>query len=270
MSSGDRRGRAPVSGDVEPVVASLVVELARSESGLGFVYHALDLVAREHGWIDAMLVIDDERLGRQLFRAGRRPPADSTLFLEARGAAPGLYAESPAVASELSAVVTNLCAVAVHMDLLRHDASHDGLTGLFNRRSFDSQLAQTAAQSERYGWSFVLVLVDLDDFKRVNDRFGHEGGDTVLRTVGMELRSSLRAGDIAARLGGDEFALVLANGGPDLVDTIILRLERAAGSLLEGTGVRFSTGVAEAPAETTDAAELYRLADQRLYEAKRR
>ncbi|MDP8993030.1 MAG: GGDEF domain-containing protein [Actinomycetota bacterium] len=256
--------------DLQTLLVSLAADLSQSESGLSFIYQTLDAVSGREGWTDAVVVLDDPRLGRQFFRVDRRPPQESSLFERVNGGAPSLHAEPGPVEPCVSETVASLCAVALQMDLLRHDASHDGLTGLFNRRSFDSQLAQAAARSERYGWSFVLALIDLDHFKAVNDRYGHEGGDSVLRTVGMELRNSLRTGDVAARLGGDEFALVLANGDQDLVDTIIGRVERATGSILEGTGVGFSSGVATAPAETTDLGELYRLADARLYEAKRR
>ena len=255
-------------GLTDPLMASLAAELARSESGLSFVYRSLEGLVKDRGWDDALLVLEDARLGRQVFRAGRRPPDESSLRAKLNGGSPGLYAE-PAPAEAVSDVVMQLCSVALRMDLLRHDASHDALTGLFNRRSFDSQLDQAAARSERYGWSFVLALLDLDHFKGVNDRFGHEGGDAVLRAVGLELRQSLRTGDIAARVGGDEFALVLANGSHELVDSIIRRLEQAARSLAEGQGVGFSAGVAMAPAEATDRMDLYRLADHRLYGAKR-
>ncbi|MBW3668795.1 MAG: GGDEF domain-containing protein, partial [Actinobacteria bacterium] len=130
-------------------------------------------------------------------------------------------------------------------------------------------LVQSASRSVRYGWPFALVLIDIDRFKAVNDRLGHEGGDRILRAVGAELRQSLRAGDVAARLGGDEFALILAKGDASLVDALVRRLQAAVHDTLEGEEMGFSAGVALAPVEATDVTELYRLADRRLYEAKR-
>src|SRR2546421_438749 len=83
-------------------------------------------------------------------------------------------------------------AAALLIDVLGSDALHDPLTGLYNRRSFDEPPEQAAGRSRRYSWSFSLVLIDLDDFKRVNDELGHASGDALLRVIGLELRRALR------------------------------------------------------------------------------
>ena len=122
---------------------------------------------------------------------------------------PGLYAEPPVVGPLAAACLTSLVELALRLDLLTHDASHDALTGLLNRRSYELLLDQAVSRARRYGWPFALVVLDLDDFKVVNDRYGHAAGDAALRAVGAELRAALRGGDVAARLGGDEFALLV-------------------------------------------------------------
>lgn len=251
------------------LVTTFAAELAGAPSGIGFVYGALQRLAENGGWDDVLLVLDEPEVGRQVFRGNRRAPWEGAVRV-VRDLPPGLFADGEPVRLPATDTLVDLCRVAVRMDLFRHDASHDPLTGLLNRRSFDELLVQSTSRSVRYGWPFALVLVDLDHFKSLNDRLGHDVGDQVLRAVGSELRRSLRAGDVAARLGGDEFALLLAKGDSDLVNALTRRLHTAVAQAVEGETTSFSAGVALAPLEATDATELYRLADRRLYEAKGR
>ncbi|HEX2040555.1 MAG TPA: GGDEF domain-containing protein [Acidimicrobiales bacterium] len=252
-----------------PLLVSLAADLADCPNGISFVYRALERMAEEQGWHDVVLVLDEPTIGRQVFRSGRGAPWEADVRL-ARDLLPGLYADGTPVRHGITETLTDLCSVALRIDLFRHDASHDSLTGLLNRRSFEELLVQSTSRSVRYGWPFALVLIDVDRFKALNDRIGHEGGDRLLRAVGAELRRSLRAGDVAARMGGDEFALILAKGDAELVTALLLRLESAVRDALEGETTSFSAGLAMAPLEATDPTELYRLADRRLYEAKRR
>ncbi len=101
-----------------------------------------------------------------------------------------------------------LAQLAQHEALARH-ARTDAMTGLLNRRTFAEMLRQRLAQAKRTGRSGALLYLDLDNFKLVNDRFGHQRGDEALKTVAARLKDGSRAGDLAARLGGDEFALWL-------------------------------------------------------------
>lgn len=251
-------------------VMRLAHDLAASASGLDFLYATLATVAEERGWEDVILVLEDPSMGRQLFRRDRKPLDESELFARSLDAPAGVLTAPPDADAELLKTVHDLCAVAVRIDLLRHDAAHDALTALYNRRSFDQLLAQACSRSERYGLAFALVLLDVDGFKAINDQRGHAVGDMVLRTVGLELLRSLRTGDVAARIGGDEFALLLMGGDDQLVETIVNRIRGSVGMAMDGTPIGLSGGTAASPKEGVDPAELYLVADRRLYEAKAR
>ena len=201
--------------DIDGALGELPSLLARSATGLEFIYQSLELVAARYGLRDLVVVVD--RPDRhQIFRLGRRPSSSAreplpSYLTAAFAGRPGLYAEPPVVGPLAAACLTSLVELALRLDLLTHDASHDALTGLLNRRSYELLLDQAVSRARRYGWPFALVVLDLDDFKVVNDRYGHAAGDAALRAVGTELRAALRGGDVAARLGGDEFAA--ASGG---------------------------------------------------------
>jgi diguanylate cyclase (GGDEF)-like protein len=152
--------------------------------------------------------------------------------------------------------------------IVRSQAVTDDLTGLYNRRRFDDALANELVRSRTFGAPLSLLLVDLDNFKVVNDEFGHQRGDDVLRRAADLVREHLRDGDIAARLGGDEFAVI----APDTASVGALALAerlRQSFARLRAPAVTASFGVAECEAEES-AEDLLRRADHALYEAKRR
>ena len=250
------------------LLPELVTSLAVAPSGVSFVASCLDRLLEHFDLREAFAVIDDDVLGLQLFNAGRRPFDLDRLpsGVLARGA--GIHTEPalPNEAIDLDAI-RHLCEVALRLDRLHYESLHDPLTGLYNRRGFDDHLSSSISRSVRYGWGFGLVLVDLDGFKAINDRIGHQGGDAVLREVGERIRHGLRAGDIAARVGGDEFALLLHTDDPATVETVLERLRVPVD--VDGAGdIEFSAGVAMCPNEASTVADLYHVADQRLYESK--
>jgi diguanylate cyclase (GGDEF)-like protein len=266
----------PAGSGVPASLLALPGRLRRARSGVAFVYEALESLAEQFRLADAVLVVDGTAIGRQIFRLGRRPLGAATDGLAARGARSlldspaGIYTTPPGVVDEpTSAYLTDLVAAALELDLLAHDAGHDPLTGLLNRRAYELALAEAVARGRRYGWPFALVMVDLDDFKAVNDLYGHAAGDAALRVIGTEIRGLLRRGDVAARIGGDEFALIISNAAsPEALEPLVERLRPRLAVALPDTEVGFSAGVACFPTDTDDPVRLQALADERLYTDK--
>jgi diguanylate cyclase (GGDEF)-like protein len=157
--------------------------------------------------------------------------------------------------------------------LVERQASTDGLTELANRRHFEEALAAEISRAERFGGTIALVLADLDDFKQVNDRYGHQTGDDVLRAFADILRQTVRDIDVAARYGGEEFAVLLPQTDLEGAERLAERLrETMAGRrLMLDPGTSFSVtssfGVAAFPDAPTPAA-LFAAADEALYRAK--
>ncbi|MCB1772350.1 MAG: diguanylate cyclase [Gammaproteobacteria bacterium] len=159
---------------------------------------------------------------------------------------------------------------------LRQQSLSDPLTGVFNRRYFDLMLDHHHEQSRRQQ-AAILIIVDLNDFKGINDQHGHAAGDAILRFAAGYLRSRVRASDIVARLGGDEFALILNHMEPDRLTTWLDDLigdydrEMIRHGELELPTCPFSIGIAAIDAEVyPDAADAFHAADGAMYEIKGR
>jgi diguanylate cyclase (GGDEF)-like protein len=156
---------------------------------------------------------------------------------------------------------------------LEADALTDPLTGVPNRRAFDAELPRLVTAAQAVGAPLSLAVLDVDRFKRINDRYGHPTGDEVLRRVARTLRERCRDSDTVARYGGDEFVLCLPTRAAE-AEAVVARLAAAVGAhpwsaLAPGLGVSVSTGVGElGPADT--APTLFFAADQALLAAKRR
>jgi len=153
---------------------------------------------------------------------------------------------------------------------LRDAARRDPLTGIPNRLGFETNLqAALHADADSVGVAFL----DLDDFKPINDRFGHAAGDEALVEFARRLDASLRGGDLAARLGGDEFGLLVRHATPADLEAVVDRVEAALAEPIAVAGQRLrvgvSIGLASAPADGTTLDALLSAADGRMYDAKR-
>lgn len=143
-------------------------------------------------------------------------------------------------------------------------ARHDALTGLFNRREFETRMGEEQSRAQRLGSQCALLLLDVDSFKAVNDTYGHKAGDELLQSIGVLLRSTLRAHDIVARFGGDEFAVLVTDTNTEHVLAIAQRI----GVQALGQGISLSVGGAVWPRDNLDMSVLFAEADAQLYEAK--
>jgi diguanylate cyclase (GGDEF)-like protein len=142
---------------------------------------------------------------------------------------------------------------------------------LANRRRFERKLEREVSRTLRYEHPFCLLMLDIDNFKRVNDTFGHSTGDDVIRRIGKVLHEGTRGIDLAARIGGEEFGLILAEtnleGGLEVADRLRLAVGKMSVPLVGH--ITASVGVAECPASAQTVHDLLVSADSAMYEAKR-
>jgi diguanylate cyclase (GGDEF)-like protein len=274
VPSLDRLGRLGQLGAIPAIVAEIGAELAGPEAGRLRPGSPLATLVRDHarerealGFAPREIVTELLLLRRVLWRfvvaSGKFSETADVLALERR----------------LNDTVDRLvieCVVA-YFDRataeLAERARLDPLTELLNHQAFTGELRSEIERAARYSHGLALVFIDVDDFKTVNDTLGHPEGDAVLRRLARVLRESLRSSDLAGRMGGDEFAACLIESDEEAPGRFIARLvdrldELAAGGELPA-GFSISPGVAHFPTEAADADGLFRLADERLYEAKR-
>ncbi len=157
---------------------------------------------------------------------------------------------------------------------LAYRATHDELTGLPNRQLFHDRLAQALRESKRFGMNLMVLFVDLDNFKLVNDSLGHAAGDELLRTIARRLLSCLRQTDTVARFGGDEFVVLLLGEVETDVLRVIDRITEALRRPMELAGAMYyataSIGYARCPEHGDEAGVLLQRADIAMYQAKAR
>ncbi|CZG72453.1 TPA: diguanylate cyclase [Legionella pneumophila subsp. pneumophila] len=157
---------------------------------------------------------------------------------------------------------------------LRYQSIRDPLTGLYNRRYLEDFLFKQLHQAERTKASFAILMLDLDHFKKINDTFGHDAGDLVLKELGQILNSDIRLGDIAARYGGEEFVLLLYDIDAQAAKMKAENLRSAISNLQVKYGaqpvgqITASIGISVYPDDAKSPAEVIEAADKALYQAK--
>jgi diguanylate cyclase (GGDEF)-like protein len=279
----DRRKRgARGRPDARAALALVGDALAATHNPRALVPVILDVVTEATGARGARILSDGEELGwigepgdgrneLRLDLSVEDEPIRTELVLypPPEGFSPDIRQLAEWLAAQAGVALEN---ARLH-DLVQRQAITDDLTGLVNRRRFLAVLDAEVERAAQFGSGIGIVLIDLDDFKGVNDRFGHHSGDRVLAAFGSLLREHIRDVDLAARLGGEEFALLLPEvEGRDAV-LVAERLRRSLaerpivsveGNALSSTA---SFGVAQyRPGDTGE--DLLRLADDALYRAK--
>jgi diguanylate cyclase (GGDEF)-like protein len=202
-----------------------------------------------------------------------------TLNVWRENSAPGMEDTVPTFSPEEAQLIKRFASLAAlaydnarRRELLSEQARTDELTGLFNRRHFHERLAAELARAQRDEGPVSLVLLDVDDFKRVNDLHGHPVGDQTLVAFGQVLAAHVRGGDILCRTGGEEFAVILPGADEDeavgCTDRLVSAV-RAADWALAGP-ITASAGVAIAPRDAATVTTLFKAADECLLAAKAR
>lgn len=282
--------------DAERLVQWGVVATALSGAAAAFVARALPMVV-----VEGMIATGTVLVGLVVLTGGEEAVAYAPFYLcliiqacyflpAARGAVQVLFvlASHPVflatsdgpqrgAASYLVLTVTVLATAAFVLDVrrridalvtdLRSAALRDPLTGLLNRRGFMPVLEEQLAAAVERDDSLCLLSFDLDRFKELNDREGHEAGDRALVAVGQVLRQDTRLAAGAARIGGEEFALVLPGVGPAEATAVVHELRRGLAHARPGLTASF--GLAGVPAGAVTAGDLLRAADAAMYDAKR-
>ncbi len=158
-------------------------------------------------------------------------------------------------------------------DQLVYLAERDALTGLYNRHRFNEELARMTAEAERHGSRVALLFFDLDEFKYINDTFGHRAGDAMLIRVAGEVAGQVRRNEIIARLGGDEFAILVPEVSDETLRVLADRITQSIANVrfqFEGQSLRLTTslGIAVLPDHADNAEDLIARADTAMYQAK--
>ena len=233
--------------------------------------------ALQHPSVPAMVArssaaTPDATVGRLAVLAVAAIVAPTTMTVQyLRGASPHLLVAG-LVCNVLFLLVLGRMAGLVRAQ--RQAAITDGLTGLRSRRYFEQALHSEAIRAERSGVEVGMLLLDIDNFKKVNDTYGHNGGDRVLVEVAHRLAGVVRPGDLVARYGGEEFAVLLPGADPERAAEIAERVRRAVAVTPVAVGadrlhrVTVSIGVAGLPSTCADADEMVLAADRALYASK--
>jgi diguanylate cyclase (GGDEF)-like protein len=241
-----------------PVILDVTVDATGASGGRVFEGdRELARVGASAGEKSLELPLGESDEGREI-RLSLDPPAG------------GLSPEAGALAEWLASQATIALENARLHHVVRRQAITDELTGLVNRRRFNEVLDDEIERSRRHGTTLSVLLADLDDFKRINDRFGHPAGDEALREFANLLRVHLREIDVAGRLGGEEFAVLLPETDLEGALAVAERLRRHVDARAASgeRDVRLTTSIGVAQYHSGSREDLLRQADEGLYQAK--
>jgi diguanylate cyclase (GGDEF)-like protein len=175
----------------------------------------------------------------------------------------------------LAALFAGFIAIVVYLlKKFEHQAYHDKLTGLANRKYFVEEFKKLKEKADFSGNNIGIIFIDIDEFKEINDNYGHDMGDKVLKSIAARMENSLKADDLKARMGGDEFVIALSDlSSKDKVITVTKRLVRDLKKPLFVDGkeisISISAGVSFYPEDSKDLEVLIKNADAAMYKAKR-
>lgn len=249
---------------------------------LGYTYEELQHTTQQ--WSDFVHPDDRERAWNSIFAAIEGTRAAHKLeyrMLHKDGGIRWILDQAKVMQRDANGKATRMC--GTHTDItdrklleeeLRRQAHIDYLTGVYNRRHFMEHAEQELRRASRYGNALSLLMLDIDHFKQINDRYGHKMGDTVLKTLADLCHNTLREVDILGRLGGEEFAVLLPEtdqpSAIDAAERLRDTLNHARIPLAEGLPVTFSVsiGVASMSSPDDNIDVLLNMADKALYQAK--
>jgi diguanylate cyclase (GGDEF)-like protein len=281
-SRHERRQTHPAARDAREAIALVGDALAATHNSRALMPLVLELVTEATGARGAQMFEGGIEIGWFGETGGGRQPLNLSLTSDASEGEPKLLLYPPEggfdpETRKLAEWVATQAGIALENARLheevRRQATTDELTGLVNRRRFIEALTTELERTRPFA-PLSVVLADLDDFKHINDDYGHQCGDRALQSFGQLLREHVRDFDVAARLGGEEFAVLLPQTKADAAAAVAARMRATLADtripVAQGAEVRLtaSFGIAEStPDQTTD--ELLRRADDALYAAKR-
>ncbi len=265
-------------------VTALYGRVLRANRALRKITGCSDAELRGMSSLEEITHPDDvEERGAELRRLGTLQPSTHRRvkrFVHARGRVVWVEASTSLVcdaSGDPLHMVVQLQDISVRRELeerLQYFADIDTLTGMRNRRMFEDDLRAQLARCQRYGEHAALLMLDLNNFKRINDTYGHKAGDDVLKAVAAALQARVRAGDLAARIGGDEFGVILTNVTPVQAEAIAVDLQRIVVACTvtreeEELHTGVSIGVAFIDEHSADREAVLAAADASMYMAKR-
>jgi diguanylate cyclase (GGDEF)-like protein len=274
----DRLSRGPRPRDPREAISLLGNALAATHDPRGLMPVILDVTVDATGAAGGRVLEDNRELARVGSSAGEEP-LDLVLGQSTDGHEIRLVLDPPAgglspEAGSLAEWLVSQASIALENarlhQVVRRQAITDELTSLVNRRRFNEVLDDEIERARRHGTTLSVLLADLDDFKRINDRFGHPAGDEALREFANLLRVHLRDIDVAARLGGEEFAVLLPETDLEGALTVAERLRRHVDDrgALKQSDIRLTTSIGVAQYHAGSREDLLRQADEGLYRAK--